>query len=343
MIIALGGFMCGAIAGASARYGRMCTMGAIEEAIVASDFRRAKAWGFAMAVAIAATAVLEHAGFIELSASLYAQRDFDWLGALVGGLLFGFGMSLAGTCSFGLLVRAGSGDLRAIITSVGIGIAAFAATAGPLALMREPLVGFLAVGDWGEAGPRLPSLVPPEFADGAAFALALLLALPALLDARVTGIRRLLTGAASMGLAIAAGWAVTGAAIARLEPVTLESLSFVAPTGRLILQLMTETTPFASFGVASVLGVVVGAAVMSLLMDEFRWEAFDDPREMRRHLLGACLMGLGGVLAGGCTIGLGMTAASALTFTAPLFLVGLFAGARLGLGLLLGGVMCWKS
>ena len=77
-----------------------------------------------------------------------------------------------------------------------------------------------------------------------------------------------------------------------------------------------------AFAVASVIGVVFGSFVVSTSRGEFRWEAFDDQREMRRHLLGALLMGFGGVLARGCTIGQGLSAASTLALTAPVAIVG---------------------
>ena len=96
------------------------------------------------------------------------------------------------------------------------------------------------------------------------------------------------------------------------------------------------------FGVASVLGVLTGAMVMARAKDEIRWEAFDDPREMRRHMIGAVLMGLGGVLARGCTIGQGMSAASVLAISAPVVMLGVVIGAKLGLMFLLEGRSMWR-
>ena len=71
--------------------------------------------------------------------------------------------------------------------------------------------------------------------------------------------------------------------------------------------------------------------------DEFRWEAFDDAREMKRHLLGAVLMGAGGVLCGGCTIGQGITAGSLMALSCPLAVGGMIVGARLGIAFLVEG------
>ncbi|MGI9386979.1 MAG: YeeE/YedE thiosulfate transporter family protein, partial [Methyloligellaceae bacterium] len=58
---------------------------------------------------------------------------------------------------------------------------------------------------------------------------------------------------------------------------------------------------------------------------------FDGRREMRRHLLGAFLMGFGGVFALGCTVGQGMTGISTLSIGSPLALLGIFIGASFGI------------
>ena len=100
---------------------------------------------------------------------------------------------------------------------------------------------------------------------------------------------------------------------------------------------MGETINQSAFAVASVIGVVLGSFAVSTARGELRWEAFDDQREMRRHLLGAMLMGFGGVLARGCTIGQGISAASTLAVTAPVAIVGMIFGAWLGLYYLIEG------
>ncbi|MEO1701560.1 MAG: YeeE/YedE thiosulfate transporter family protein [Pseudomonadota bacterium] len=68
-----------------------------------------------------------------------------------------------------------------------------------------------------------------------------------------------------------------------------------------------------------------------------RWEACDDARELGRHLAGAFLMGTGGVFALGCTIGQGVSAMSTLSLSAPITMVSIAIGARLGLSFLIEG------
>ena len=85
------------------------------------------------------------------------------------------------------------------------------------------------------------------------------------------------------------------------------------------------------FPVGAVLGVVAGAFLATKTAREFRWEAPDDAREMRRHLLGAFLMGFGGIAALGCTIGQGLTGISTLSIGSLLAIASILVGARLGL------------
>ncbi len=346
MISEIGGFACGFLAGASARNGRLCTMSAIEDAVVASDRRALKAWGLAVAIAIAGAQLLVALGHVELGQSGYATPQLDWVASVVGGILFGFGMALVGTCSFGLIVRLGGGDLRAAVSSAVIGIAAFAFTAGALQPLRTSMSGHFAIDIAGGGGATLPGLLQGWLGNDAIWGVVaagvVLLALPALLDAKVRRRRRLLAAALGLGVAVSVGWGVTAAAVDQLEGARLESLSFVAPVGRLLLAIMGEPMQFAGFGVATVVGVAVGAFAVAAWKDEVRWEAYDDAREMRRHLVGAVLMGLGGVLARGCTIGQGMSAASLLALSAPLTIIGVVFGAKLGLVLLLEGRAHWR-
>ena len=90
---------------------------------------------------------------------------------------------------------------------------------------------------------------------------------------------------------------------------------------------LLNVSAFADFGVMSVFGVVAGSWLAAWHADELRWEAFDDDHEMRRHLAGAALMGIGGILAGGCTIGQGITAGSMLALSWPLAVGGMIVGA----------------
>ncbi|KAB2920757.1 MAG: YeeE/YedE family protein [Hyphomicrobiaceae bacterium] len=341
MVLPVGGFICGFLAGFAAQYGRLCTVGAIEDALVARDYRRASAWAVSAAVAILITQALVFADVLDLSATHYVLARMDLLGLIVGGLLFGLGAALVGTCAFGLLVRIGTGDLRALVSAVLLGLAAFAATGGILSPLRQSLADFGAVDTTGVGGTTLTAIASTQLGNAAAVLCALLV--PAVLLAFGIGNQRLhkkprlIAASCLMGVAIAGGWLATGVIA---DPFTVqrpESLTFVAPLGRLILNIMGETLSSTSFGVATLFGVAMGSLAVALARGELRWEAFDDQREMRRHLLGALLMGFGGVLARGCTIGQGLTGTSTLSIAAPIAVAAMVVGARFGLTHLIEG------
>lgn len=333
-LVLWGGFLAGALAGFAASYGRLCTMAAIESALIAKDYRGLKVWGVALATAITVTQTLAYFDIIDVKNTVYAAPRVHILGTALGGLLFGLGMTLVGTCSFGLLVRAGSGDIRAATSSIVTGILAMSATAGYLNHYRSILLQHGQVDFHPFGGSTMVQLVgkySPIAPVIATMVLVALLALAAIADPRLRRRPRMLISAMAIGLAVALGWYSTSIAMDRLLADRPESLSFVAPVGRALLQFMMEPFRNAGFGVAAMFGVIASSTIVTCWRREFRWEAFDDPIEMRRHVLGGSLMGIGGVLSQGCTIGQGLSAASVLAVSAPIFIVCVLAGARVGL------------
>ena len=337
--VPLAGLLCGLVLGAVARHNRFCTLSALERRWYAGDDRGVRAWVLAGAVALIATQALALAGLVDLDQSFYLRPRLSLLGALVGGLLFGVGMALVGTCAFGALVRLGGGSLRSLIVVLVVGLAALSAQYGPLGALRERAVEPLSVA-FGAPDQSVPTLV------GAATGLPLerpvlllCIALPLLWVFGSRTFRReggMIVGAIVVGLCIATGWLATSQ-LGRVmfAPVQVESASFVLPPGQLVRSLIG---PYGlDYGVGLVVGVVIGAAFAARRDRDVRWEACDDARELGRHLAGAVLMGVGGVLAAGCTIGQGLSAMSVLALSAPIAVAGMLIGARLGLAWLLEG------
>jgi hypothetical protein len=148
---------------------------------------------------------------------------------------------------------------------------------------------------------------------------------------------RILTGTI-IGSVIVFGWIATSFALNNsFEQVQIEAGSFVVPVGDTIMQFVTYTGLLPDYGVGLVLGVVIGAAISAFHRKDVRWEACDDARELSRHLMGGFLMGTGGVFALGCTIGQGVTAFSVLAISAPIVMISIAIGARMGLGYLIEG------
>ena len=155
--------------------------------------------------------------------------------------------------------------------------------------------------------------------------------------------RDLLPGGLAIGMLIVAGWYVTAHLGFQAEEEIFigtsseraESLSFVGPlvyTLDLLLFWSDASRTF-SFGIASVLGVISGAMAYSLLNGTFRLEGFKDVQDLTRHLIGAVLMGFGGITAQGCTIGQGLSGMSTLAIGSMLTTAAIIAGAALSLKL----------
>ncbi len=143
---------------------------------------------------------------------------------------------------------------------------------------------------------------------------------------------------AVVGLAVVSGWIGTHwIAVTGFEAEPIETHSFAAPIGDTIFFSMTASGNTLSFSVGSVLGVVIGAALGSYSKGHFRWEACEDPRELRRQILGAAIMGPGAILAVGCSVGQGISAFSVLAFSAPVAFIAIFLGASFGLKQLITG------
>jgi uncharacterized membrane protein YedE/YeeE len=135
-IVGLGGFAIGLVFGAVVQRTNFCTMGGISDLVLMGDGRRFRAWLLAIAVAIIGTQTLHFAGLIDINKSIYLSANLGWLGAIIGGAMFGFGMTQTGGCASKTLVRLGAGNLKSLIVMVVLGIFAYMTLRGLLALPR---------------------------------------------------------------------------------------------------------------------------------------------------------------------------------------------------------------
>lgn len=316
--------------GAAAQRCNFCTMGAITDIVNFGEWRRMRMWLLAIAVAILGANALWASGQADLSKSLYVSPNLIWLSHLFGGFLFGFGMTLASGCGSRTLIRLGAGNLKSLVVVVFLALAAYMTLRGALALLR--VNAFDAV-KWNMGMAQdLPTLIGAAGAGPLARWMVPLAVGVALLvfifkDAEFRATREYVIGGLIIGAVIVGGWYVTGH-IGHLaeDPKTLEeafvatnsnrpeSFSFVAPVAYLLELLIfwTDQSKIMTFGVAGVLGMMVGAMAMAIATKTFRWEGFVSTEDLVNHIVGGLLMGFGGVTALGCTIGQGLTGISTL-------------------------------
>ncbi|MCG2643038.1 YeeE/YedE family protein [Bradyrhizobium sp. GCM10023182] len=328
------GFAAGAVLGIAGRAGRFCTLAMLEDAFFGSDYRRLRSFALAAAVALLLTQALAAFGIVDLSRSIYLTASIGLGGVIIGGLMFGVGMALVGTCGFGTLVRVGGGDLRAIVVFLVLGLSALATMRGITGMLRVALIEPLSLQLAEGRNQTLTSLLGAGSTARAILVVTIATALAfwALADGRLIRSPRLLASGLAVGAAIAFGWFATGwLADDEFDPVRVSSLTFVAPLGDTILYIATFSGARLNFGIGSVAGVVTGSFAAAIFARGFRWEACDDARELKRHMIGALLMGVGGIMSMGCTIGQGLSAFSTLAVSAPIAMLAIACGAYLGL------------
>ncbi len=345
--VALAAFALAAVFGAVAQRVSFCTMGAVVDIANFGDWRRMRMWLLAIAVAIAGASALQLAGLVDLSKSIYMGERVPWMSHLVGGLLFGFGMTLGSGCGSKTLIRAGAGNLKSLVVLVFLAIAAYMTLKGAFAPFRANVLDPIRF-DVGVIGARtsdLPSIAAalgiPAARLWLPFVIAAGVALFALGNREFRTTREYIIGGLVIGAVIVGGWYISAhLGYVAEDPSTLEekfvatntgraeSYSFVAPVAYLLelLMLWTDQSRIVTFGIAGVLGMLVGSAAMAIARRTFRWEGFGSVEDVANHVAGAVLMGFGGVTALGCTIGQGLTGISTLAIGSALALASIIAG-----------------
>lgn len=335
------GVFVGALAGAAARWNHFCTLSALERYWYANDSNGIRTWVLAGAVALLSTQLLIALDIINIEESFYFRPAFSVVGSVIGGMMFGIGMALVGTCGFGALVRLGGGSLRSLIVVTAIGLAALTAQRGVIGKLRDSLIEPLAI-DLDAGSQSISAIATHATGLSVQFPLAILISAALLCWIFSTqsfrNDRRSIVTGSIIGICVTAGWLATSSLSNYMyRTVQIESASFVLPQGELVFGLIAVTGAIPDYSVGLVIGVVLGAFIIAKVSDDLRWEACDDARELGRHLAGAFLMGTGGVLAAGCTIGQGVSALSTMALSAPVVFLSICLGARMGLKLLIEG------
>ncbi|UWQ12465.1 YeeE/YedE family protein [Aliiroseovarius crassostreae] len=338
-LAAIVGLVGGILLGLSARLGRFCTLGAIEDALYGGSRVRLMMWGVAIGVAMIGTFALIGTGMLNADEAVYLRLGWNPLASIIGGLAFGYGMALSGNCGFGALARLGGGDLRSFVIVLVMGLSAYVAISGPLAQLRiwlfpETPAEATALPSLAHGLSTTTGLSPSAIGIGiGTLILITMLASPELRAAK----DKIFWGAIA-GLAVVIGWGGTFWVFTNgFSATPVESHTYSAPIGDLIIYLMTSSGNDLNFGVGSVVGVLLGAFLGSLRLGHFRWEACEDPRELKRQILGAAIMGVGAVVAFGCSIGQGLSAFALLYYGAPVTFLAIVAGAAIGLRHLISG------
>jgi uncharacterized membrane protein YedE/YeeE len=275
---------------------------------------------------------------VDLSKSIYPTPSFTWLSYVVGGFLFGVGMTLGSGCGSKTLIRVGAGNLKSLVVYVFLGIAAYMTLRG--------LFGAFRVGVLERAtivlpqGQDLPSLLGVSaWILAAVIGGAIVAFVYSSKDFRTNFDYTL--GGVVTGLVVVGGWYVSGVighvaedpntlqeAFVATNTGRMESFSFVSPMAFTLeyLMLWTDRSKIVTYGIASALGVIAGSAAYALATRTFRWEGFRDAEDTANHVVGGILMGFGGITALGCTIGQAISGFSTLALGSIVTFIAIVAG-----------------
>ncbi|WP_455202620.1 YeeE/YedE family protein [Kaarinaea lacus] len=358
--ILLYGFILAVIMGALVNKTNFCTMGAVSDWVNMGDTGRLRSWLFAIAIAMGGLILLESFSLVDLDSyelkdlrPPYRMAAFEWLRYILGGVMFGIGMTLASGCGNKTLIRVGGGNIKSVLVLVVASFFAylmaktdfygvvFYSWMNPLSidLAQYGIAGqdvgrFIASFTGAEDGINLRAIV------GGIFVVLLMIFVWKSADFRKNFDNIL--GGLAVGLAVVAAWYLTAGekgqewlentSFMDVPPrgVGAQSFTFTSPMADTFdLALNFNNTNFITFGVMALAGVIVGSFLYAVIFRKFRIEWFQSGKDFLAHAIGGVLMGIGGVLALGCTIGQGVTGFSTLAIGSMMAFVSLVFGSAL--------------
>ena len=332
-----------------------CTMGAVSDWVNIGDLNRFKAWMLATAIAVLGVSILEFIDIINLDASRPPYRDsvFFWPRYLIGGLMFGVGMTLTSGCGNKTLIRLGGGNLKSFVVLLVAGSMAYLMT-------RTDFYGLI-FHSW--MSPISPDLAKIGIADQSlaaifsaflifenleifSFSLGIIISLAIFIFIIKAGdffnnLNNLLAGL-TVGITVVLAWFLTGGDLGKewiesvefmdnpIPGVGVQSLTFINPMGEtLIFASNGADLYYLTFGVTILLAVIIGSFTYAIISNNFRFEWFVSFQDFLRHIFGGVLIGIGGVLSLGCTIGQGVSGVSTLALGSFLALASIILGAAI--------------
>jgi len=368
-VLLWGAFAIALVMGLVVNKTNFCTMGAVSDLVNMGDTGRIRAWLFAIAVALLGVAVLEYLGLVEATDTFppYRAGNLIWAENILGGLMFGIGMTLASGCGNKTLIRIGGGNLKSIVVFAIIALIAYFML-NPFPGSDQTLMSVLFY-DWIRplsvnlgASQDLGYLLAGKSATtarlGIGVVLGLALAAYAFKSVDFRGSRDNILGGLVVGLAVVGAWYLSSnievesfdgnvslsayynqwdmladseaGKPAQGRPLAAQSYTFINPMGQTLGYAAGGfERSLLNFGVMAVFGVVLGSLLWALISRSFRIEWFSSLGDAVNHVIGAVLMGFGGTLAMGCTVGQAITGVSTLALGSILTFGAIFLGSAL--------------
>ncbi len=363
-------FIISIIFGAIANKTNFCTMGAVSDMVNMNDYGRFRAWLLAIAVSLIGVSVLEYMDVVNVTDAFppYRSTQLIYIENILGGFMFGVGMTFASGCGNKTLIRIGGGNIKSILVFIIIAVIAYYMTTpfpdsdktlysvlfydwvNPLAISLESNQ------DIGALISNAENMHVMRLIAGLVVATGLLFYIFKAADFR--GSKDNILAGVAIGLIILTAWYTSSNIAVNADdtnyslsdyysewdmlaeddagkPATgralnSQSFTFVNPIGQTYGYIKDGfDSALLTFGLVSVLGVILGSLLWSLISRSFRIEWFFDFKDFLNHTIGGILMGFGGVLALGCTIGQGITGMSTLALGSILSFISIIFGSAL--------------
>ena len=332
-----------------------CTMGAVSDLVNIGDSSRLKAWLLAITTAIVGVTSLEYLGIVDVSESRIPYRNsvLFWPRYIIGGIMFGIGMTLASGCGNKILIRIGGGNLKSIFVLLIAGLMA-------LLMTRTDFYGLIFHSWMSPISPDLAKLGIPDQSVQTIFSsltnidagnILITIFIPLLICvfllkyifSSYTSLSsdNILSGVV-VGLVVTFAWLISGGELGQAwienndfldtpyPSVGVQSFTFINPMGEVLIYTSSVFDNFyLTFGVTALISTIVGSFVYSLITNNLRIEWFANKHDFFRHFIGAVLIGIGGVLSLGCTIGQGVSGVSTLAIGSIITLLSIIFGASL--------------
>ncbi len=345
-------FITAMVMGAVVNKTNFCTMGAVSDWVNMEDKGRLRAWILAMAIAMGGLVVMQASGLFSFPEDAsqtfppYRTANLAWGRYILGGFIFGIGMTLGSGCGNKTLIRLGGGNIKSIVVLIAIATVAYIMLHTDffglymLPWISATTVDLAARGISGQdIGSIIGASATVKIVIGAAIALAMLWFV--FKDSEFRSNSDNILAGVVVGSAVLIGWYITGgdmgqtwmedASFSDNPPtrVAVQSFTFISPTGDSARLLMNPNTIFINFGVMALVGVILGSFLYAILSKSFRIEWFRNGKDAVNHIAGGAMMGFGGVLAMGCTVGQGITGVSTLALGSFMVLVSIIFGCAL--------------
>ncbi|MFH7319673.1 YeeE/YedE thiosulfate transporter family protein [Desulfurivibrio sp. D14AmB] len=355
-LLALGHFAAGLILGHIFYRSDFCMAGMVRDFFLFGDNSRLRS--LLLAVLLTTLFFLLARALWLLPFAVPPTFGLGSVAGIVGGLLFGIGMVLAGGCVVGTLYKLGSGNLTSLVAFAGI-VGGSLIYAEIHLLVREMEQLLPMTGEMGllQSWPR---------AGGIGGWLLLIVFLPLLRHWQRQGLLRLEAAAEgylqpwrvavilallNLLLILATGWpmgistayAKIGAYLAApLAPAHLANLAYFTEPSLVVTRGETVLSGGAgprvdliSFSeLPLLLGIIIGSLLTALRLREFRFYGLPPLRQGVAALIGGILVALGARIAGGCNFKYLLGGLPLFSYQAMLFTMGMVAGAWLGARLL---------